>query len=278
MKRFGFSESKGKIEKNVGCFQMGVLELIIDMKNQGISEKEISDTLREQGVPPKEIRDALNQSQIKSAISGQEDFVESELEAPRRSSPNYPLTRDVENLYTPSPGYSYTPNPEYNYPPRPQETREQKTYAPEYYQTPEQESYSQEYYPQEYYPESPQEGYSYEPGEGVSSGTLVEIAEQVFSEKIKKIQSQIESLNEFKVLAETKINSFSDRLKRIEEMIDKLQAAILEKIGSYGRNLDGIKKEMSMMQDSFSKVINPILDKTHGVSGHLSHKKSHKKK
>jgi len=47
----------------------------------------------------------------------------------------------------------------------------------------------------------------------------------------------------------------SERLKKIETTMDKLQIAILEKVGSYGQNLDGIRKEMSMMQDSFSKMV-----------------------
>ena len=36
-----------------------------------------------------------------------------------------------------------------------------------------------------------------------------------------------------------------------------MQIAILEKVGSYGQNLDSIKKEMSMMQDSFTKMVSP---------------------
>ena len=37
--------------------------------------------------------------------------------------------------------------------------------------------------------------------------------------------------------------------------MDKLQLAILDKVGSYGKNLDIVKKEMQMMQDSFGKVM-----------------------
>ena len=84
---------------------------------------------------------------------------------------------------------------------------------------------------------------------------MIEIAEQVFAEKIRKIQKQLEDLNEFKTLADTKLTHATNRLRRIEETIDKLQMAILEKVGSYGRGLDSIKKEMSMMQDSFSKTL-----------------------
>ena len=88
--------------------------------------------------------------------------------------------------------------------------------------------------------------------------TIIEIAEQVFSEKIKKEQKQLESLNEFATLVETRITNDHERIKRVEEIIDKLQIAILEKISSYGRNLESIKNEMGMMQESFEKMV-PVL-------------------
>jgi len=92
---------------------------------------------------------------------------------------------------------------------------------------------------------------------------MIEIAEQVFAEKMRKIQRQLEDLNEFKTLTETKLNNATSRLKRIEQVMDKLQMAILEKVGSYGRGLDSIKKEMSMMQDSFSKTLPALVSKHH---------------
>jgi hypothetical protein len=146
---------------------------------------------------------------------------------------------------------------EMNFPP--QQTQEnyipQTQEIPEY--SPEGESTQQQEYiqPQEGYQ---QDQYGYSPG-GIDSDTIIELAEQVFFEKTKKIQKQVEDLNEFKTLSETKIENISDRLKRIETTIDKLQIAILEKIGSYGENINSIKKEMSMMQDSFGKVVNQAI-------------------
>jgi len=125
----------------------------------------------------------------------------------------------------------------------------------EYSEEPPTENYEQpqqEYYPQEQYS---QNEYEY-PAERTDSDTIIEIAEQVFSEKIKTMKKQLDALNEFKTLGTSKIDNIDERLKRIETMIDKLQIAILEKIGSYGKNIENIKKEMSMMQDSFGKVIN----------------------
>ena len=102
----------------------------------------------------------------------------------------------------------------------------------------------------------------YAPGSGgFDTNTVIEIAEQVFGEKIEKIQKQVDEFSEFKSLTESKIENISDRLKRIELMIDKMQVDILDKVGSYGENLGSIKKEMGMMQDSFGKMINSVADR-----------------
>lgn len=117
------------------------------------------------------------------------------------------------------------------------------------------QDFSNQEYPQqeEYYP---QENYT-QPSSG-NADIMIEIASQVFSEKNKKIQDQIDELIEFKTLTQTKIDDLTQRVKRMETIIDKLQISILEKVGSYGNNLDNVKKEMRMMQDSFGKIINPL--------------------
>lgn len=151
-----------------------------------------------------------------------------------------------------------------------QQAQPQETYDPGYS---EQTDYQQDYgeqtgYTEEYYP---QEGYEqdYE-NYGTQTDTMIEIAEQVFAEKTRKMQKQLEDLNEFKTLTETKLDNATTRLKRIENVMDKLQMAILEKIGSYGKSLESIKKEMAMMQDSFSKTL-PILAAKHSTP--VVHKK-----
>ncbi len=220
---------------------MGVLDQIKQMKVQGMPDEEIVIKLQEQGVSPREINDALNQSQIKRAI-----IDEREMDFPGQGAPS-PNQQD-QGQYTPqTQEVPASPTNEEGMPPQQQE-----------YLQPQEEVYQQG---------------SYNYPSGIDSDTIIEIAEQVFSEKTKKIQKQVEDLNEFKTLAQTKIENIADRLKRIETTIDKLQIAILEKIGSYGENINSIKKEMSMMQDSFGKVINQA------VKGHKTSKtKTSKKK
>lgn len=223
---------------------MTVLEQVIQLKNQGIADDQIINTLEQQKISPDEINTALSQAEIKSAVTAA------------------PIEQTVQETYTPPQA------------PITQETpiEGQAQYA----QAPAQDQYAtqqeglarqsigetQNYAPQEEY--YPQEGYEqgYAPQEGgYDSNTMIEIAEQVFSEKTKKIENQISELNEFKTINQTKVENIDTRLKKLESMIDKLQITILEKVGSYGNNLEGIKKEMSMMQDSFGKMINPIADK-----------------
>jgi len=230
---------------------MGILEQVIQMKEQGIPENEILGKLQEKGIAPKAIQDALSQAQIKHAVSEKED-AENGLPVPKPQVPKpyIPKTKELaeEEMYVP----------------KPQEISEQESY-PQYPQEQPQEFYQQENYGP--YPEIEED----------NTNTLIEISEQVFSEKIQKVQKQVESFNEFKALAQIKIDNTEKRLQRIETMIDKLQISILDKIGSYGENLGNIKKEMSMMQNSFTKMINPLADKIK-KQPHTPRKKSSKKK
>ena len=132
-----------------------------------------------------------------------------------------------------------------------------------YYPKQEGDYYSPENYSQD------QSDYAYT--QGIDTSSMIEISEQVFSEKIKKIQKQVEGMNEFKTLAETKIEYISSRLKRIETVLDNLQSAILQKVGSYGGGLDNIRKEMSMMQDSFGKMVGGLAEKHHAHQIHHTH-------
>ncbi len=237
---------------------MGILEKIIQMKSQGISEEDIIKNMKQEGVSPKEISDALNQASIKSAVSADNNMEE-------------------QNNYIPTPEQAQTNE---NYPQDINLQSIEQTQSNQNYSTTplNQESYS----PQENYPQV-SEGAEYEGGySGTDSSTMIEIAEQVFSEKIEKLQKQIGEYSEFKELAQTKIDNLSKRLKRIEDIIDNLQMTVLGEVGSYGKNIEGIKNEMSMMQDSFRKMIpnlSNLAEKKHSITNKKTNsKKTHSSK
>lgn len=113
-------------------------------------------------------------------------------------------------------------------------------------------------YPQ--YQQAPQEYYqpSYQT---VSTEMMTEIAEQIVSEKLNEIKKGISGIVDFKAIIEAKVAGIDERLRRIETTIDKLQLAILGKIGGNLQEIQDIKSELGMMQESFSKVINPLVDR-----------------
>ena len=222
---------------------MGALDQIIQMKQMGLSEQEIANRLQEQGISPNSITDAFSQAKIKEAVEGENEMQENDFppeetplgpETPSPFSPPETYAPAIQEM--PQPPFSqYSPQQENSYSPSP-------AYPPQE---------TEAYYPQEGY-ENSQAGFG--------TDTMIEIAEQVFEEKIKKLSQQLSAFKEFSAISETKFSNYENRLKRIESVIENLQIKILEKVGSYGEGLNSIKKEMSMMQDSFSKTL-PMLAK-----------------
>jgi uncharacterized protein YozE (UPF0346 family) len=239
---------------------MGVLEQVMGMKRQGMSDMDIFNELSQNRVPPNEIKNALKQAEIKSVVSGSmegRDELQPSIMPEGEGAP-VPVrgNHNSGEVYQPGSYESGQGGQNYQqseYPPAAQEGYAPQSMAPSQQEYP-QESYQQYQQPQEEQFYSPGAG-GYEYSAGINTDTVMEVADQVFSDKIKKFQKQLENTSEIAALLQTKVENISDRLKKIETMMDKLQIAILEKIGSYGQNLEGIKKEMSMMQDSFSKMV-----------------------
>lgn len=217
---------------------MGTLDEVTSLRGQGISDNEIIASLRGRGVSPKEISDALAQAQIKNAVGSAEPGMEGSI------------------MDAGEPGVTQAPSAGGEYA---GETVEQTGY--DNAGGVEQADYDT------VGAEAPQMGAvdNYGVGDagyaddyggyGGDTDTIIEVAEQVFIEKSKKMKKQLSENSEFKILAESKIEDISNRLRRIENSMDKLQSAILEKVGEYGSGLQSIKKEMDMMQDSFKKVV-----------------------
>lgn len=215
---------------------MGVLEQVIQMRESGMPDQDISSQLQEQGVSPKAINDALNQANIKSAVgNGMEEMTPGNGE--------YVPTPHGKGMYQPQAQQEYV---EEVYTPTSQGTRTE-----EYYQDPYQGA-----------------GQSYA---GTDADTMIEIAQQVFSEKIRKIQQQIDDMSEFRTIYQTRTDAIYERLKKIEGTIDRLQSAILEKVGSYGQGIESVKKELSMMQDTYGKIVDAVADKHYHQSAPQEH-------
>ncbi|MCL5018234.1 MAG: hypothetical protein M1416_00495 [Candidatus Pacearchaeota archaeon] len=199
---------------------MGTIDDVMALKRQGFSDQDIVNELSQQGVSPREINDALKHAQIKNAVADN-DYNQGESMEPS-------IMQGEEMMAAPAPqdmGAEYVPQEEQQYYQAGGEGGGYEQYAP-----------------------APA---------AVDTDTIIEISDQIFADRIKKFQKVLEATSEAAILLQSKFENLSERLKKIEMTIDKLQIAILEKVGSYGQNLESIKKEMSMMGDSFSKMVSP---------------------
>ena len=203
---------------------MSLSEEIRSMEAQGIPQEEIVRILQNQGISLSEINNALSASKIKRAVS-QESSSATEIAGeelqPSITSQQQPPVLQGEKIGEPSQAYSY----------------EQAAPSPSQYQ-----EYQQ-------YPSYDQ--YS----SGVSADTINEIAEQVMLEKLIPLREKLEQALEFRNLIETKVNYIDERLKKIEQVISRLQASILQKVGDYMSNIEDIKNEMHETQKSFRYLL-----------------------
>jgi len=111
--------------------------------------------------------------------------------------------------------------------------------------------------------QQPQEVYQdnqysqYDSGQYSSNSDVIsEIAEQVVTEKLSSLKNSLEAVYDLKNTIETKIESFDERIKRIEKIIDRLQLSVLQKVGEYLTNVDDIKKELIETQKTFKSLLN----------------------
>ena len=130
---------------------------------------------------------------------------------------------------------------------------------------------------EEYYSQTPQ-GYdpNYQGGEyeqaPVDSDTISEIARQVVDEEFKTFEKKTGNLTSFRNDTENKLENIEERLKRIEQIIDKLQQSVIQKIGEFGENTNYIRKDLENLHNTTSKLMNPLIDNLNSTK-----KKSKKK-
>ena len=253
---------------------MAVLERVTQMKQQGIPESQIIQSLKEEGISPKEINESLSQSKIKSEINSRKK----EINSPENIFPNVP-----ENTATPNNPQSNIPNDQQMQPsmmePNNQQTNTPQGYPERIpnYETEQQTApvatpspYTQygntEYTADQGYPvydPSGQGAYNYpeyQPQQIIDVETINDIAEQLIEEKTKELKKQISTFTKFKEEINLESERINKRLQNMEDSFNSLQIAILGKIGDQGQNIKDIAKEMHSTQESFSKILDPLTD------------------
>jgi len=211
---------------------MATLDRVLEMQQQNVPDSEITRQLQNEGISPAEINDSLNQARIKNAVAPRENQIAPEGMYPSiTSAPPEPIAPQPPIQETQIQQDYYAPQP-----PAPQQD----------YYTPQPQTYSE----QDYYPQSG----------GYEAETISEIAEQIATEKLEDYKSKVGDVASFKNQIQNKVDDIDDRLKRIENSIDKLQQAIIEKVGEFGESSAIIHKDLDNLHGTISKLMNPLID------------------
>ena len=224
---------------------MATLDRVMQMQSSGMTDPQITATLQQEGVSATEINNAINQAKVKNAVSpNMPEAPDANMPAPAAPEAPMPAAPQAQAMPGQDP-YGLTT----------QAPAAQDQYAPQM-QDP--------YAGQDYYQQTPQaysdQGYGYEGGGGASTENVSEIAEQVVEQKLNEYKQKVGDIASFKNTATDKINDIDDRLKRIESSIDKLQQAVIGKIGEFGESTGMIHKDMENLHDTMGKLMNPLVD------------------
>ena len=236
---------------------MGTIEDIKKMQEEGRTEDDISRELRDRGLTKDEISNAMSQAQIKQAVLEHQESNEHE---DNFSTSQFYSPPEEEIVGSPAPERITTRQySEQDMQPSimSSEYPQQQETAPQTYQQEQYPSAQQDYYQQ--YPQDAQgaQGYgSYDQyaSAGLSPDTITEIAEQTIAERFAPLKDQLEKAIDFRNTISTKIESLSERLIRIEKIMDRLQLSILQKVGDYVTNVEDIKRELIETQKTFSSI------------------------
>ena len=250
---------------------MALLERVNAMKEQGLSETEIFNALKDAGNTPEEIANALSQARIKAAVAqtsapeeyppgdmtGMQPSIMAGVEQPAAIMAEEPLARPSAKMPA-APVQT------------PMQTIAQQTMAPAAYEQYQYPQYAAEaaypaeaQYPQEYAYAPETAGYYQQ---ALDLETVRDISKQQVDEALRKIREDLLAISKIKTEMNFEIQDMQNRLSKIESQMGEIQAAIIRKIGEYGESISSISKEIQATQQSFSKVINPLMDKTRGIS------------
>lgn len=234
---------------------MALLERIESMEDSGMQEMDIINSLREEGISPREINEALSQSKIKTAVSPESEFTGMEPSIMAPSTEQQQVSQVPQNIPTPS--RTAPVQAQVMQAPAPQQPYyAQETYAPQ-----DQAAYSypqdQTAYGDQYAPQDQAAYYS----QVLDVETVRDIAKQEIEESLKKLREQLDSLDKMKTDLKFELQNMENRLSRIESIIQEVQSSIIQKMGQYGEAISGISSEVRATQQSFSKMLGPLMDK-----------------
>lgn len=252
---------------------MATLDRVMQMQSQGMTDDQISQALMREGVSPREINDSLGQAKVKSAVDDSNGPPQGQMQGSimpggsgQQPQPGVPQMSPQQAAAQAQEQQAQFQQGQMQQ--QPQQDRSQQTDTSQYPQGQMQapdpnDPNQQQYYDQNYYAQTPQayddQGY-YPQGGGYDTDTIAEIAEQVVNEKFDEFRKKTGDLSSFKNETKDTLREMEKRLDKLEDSMEKLQQAIIGKIGEFGEDAAMIRKEIGGMHDTMGKLMNPLVD------------------
>ena len=111
-------------------------------------------------------------------------------------------------------------------------------------------------------------------------GDIEEYVETIIDEKWTELEKDIQKIIDWKNRSEQRIQELNGRVDDLKDRFDKLQTALLGKIGEYDRTMQDVGADLKAMERVFSKVLPQFTDNVKQLSevadkikDHHEHKK-----
>ncbi len=113
---------------------------------------------------------------------------------------------------------------------------------------------------QGYAEQSGAEGYEYPyPETYASNEAIEEIAESIIEEKWQDFRERVGDLKGWKERLEKDLQRAEERLEKVEDSINNIQRALLEKVEDYGKGIRGLGSDVRAIEKVLSQVLDPMV-------------------
>ncbi len=230
---------------------------VIQMRQQGLSNNQIINTLQRDGYETTSIFNALSQADMKAGVE---------------TAPPTEMPPETQQMQPPTDQPATPQQPVQEMPPAQPATEPQQAYGA----TPTEMPPDMGQMPPQQPPPNPTAGPptdygNYEPQSGGSPlagerERVEELAEAIIDEKWNEIVRSINKIVDWKERNEARITKIEQQISDLKDSFDKLHKGILGKIGEYDKNLTSVGTEIKAMEKVFQKVLPTLTENVSELS------------
>lgn len=222
------------------------IDRVLQMKQQGIVNTQIIDTLRGEGYSDAQVFDALSQADIKSAVGGEQPGQPGDMAPPPGQAP-------MLEGQMPAPAEAQMPPAAAPMPPMPEGQQMPPPNVPPAA-------------PPEMPPPGPAPmpgsmppppGQMQAPSAPMAGGKeeIEAVAESIIDEKWETLMKGMDKIVAWKDEAEGRLVKMEQQISDLKERFEELHKGILAKIGDYDKNIKAVGSDIKAMETVFKKTL-----------------------